>query len=107
MNEQEFLPLLFYAVNAECGAPNAPRNLNRLYRRTQSTKKALSSIESRLQEMGVCAESDFMDDICDLAEAYELQGFANGFRLGMMLQGELNGAIASRPADLSRHILAR
>lgn len=98
---KEFLNLLFYAVNAECGAPNESRNLNQLYKREQSVLNALGHIESRLLSMGVCVEDDFENDIGKLLEEFERQGFVNGFRMGMMLRDELNIGMVDTNTDKS------
>lgn len=86
--KKELLSLLFASASAENGFPGKDWNLSRLYERTQCTRVLWDPIESLLQDMDAAKFNAFENTISALADAFEEQGFINGFRLGMMLREE-------------------
>lgn len=87
--KRDFLTRLFATVSAEEGAPSEAMALNQLYERIQETDDLWDPIERLLLELDVEELSDFENAVTALAEAFEKQGFINGFRLGMLLREEL------------------
>lgn len=85
---KEFLARLFYTASAEHGQPCKGRRLNEFYEQTPEINAMWAAVGSNLASCGV--DMDSVGELADLTEAYEQQGFINGFRLGMMLLDELN-----------------
>lgn len=87
--DKSFLKLLFYAASAESSHPRADFNINQLYERIQEVKDAWEPVNVRLEGMDAKEADGLSDDICRLLDAFELQGFLNGMRLGLMLRAEV------------------
>lgn len=89
--KMDFLSLLFY--NAACDLDSAcsdDRKLGNLYEVIPDVRAALDRFDDKLVNIGVEAGTDAVDDeLWNLEECCEKQGFINGFRLGMMLRDEL------------------
>lgn len=91
--DKDFLKLLFYNascdINSDCGLL---RKLGNLYERESALDGLWDQLDNKLVALGV---DDGTDAVCDeldnLCETRELQGFCNGFRLCAMLFRELEG----------------
>lgn len=87
--DKSFLKLLYYAVSSECGWPCADLRIDQLYERIPETTAAFEPVNDRLERLDAKEADGFEDDICRLANAYEMQGFLNGMRLGLKLKAEV------------------
>lgn len=85
----EFLTRLYFTVSSEMGQPSKGRRLNELYEFTPDVLGPSDAIDRRLSELGAPQDA-ICNELSALVNAYEKQGFINGFRLGMMLQEELD-----------------
>lgn len=85
--KKDFLLRLFYTVSAEEGQPRAGQRLNELYEFTPERLDVFDAIDSRLTALGVPQDA-ICNELTNLADTFERQGFINGFRLGMMLWEE-------------------
>lgn len=96
---KEFLERLYWTASAELSNPCAGDRLTELYERIRETQTARDAVDARLEALGV--ELDRVnDDLAVLSEAFERQGFFNGFRLGVMLWNELNHSAGHGNDDL-------
>lgn len=85
----KFLDRMFFAVSSEFGNPCGDFQLNKLYTRMPAANEAFSIVDERLEALGVDCDS-ISNELVELANAYELQGFVNGFRLCAKLAMELS-----------------
>ena len=87
----DLLERIFYSACAENGYPSEERRINQLYERMPQTKALWDPVEDLLEKTHVTSSvlDDFENAVAALADAFEQQGFINGFRLGMMLREEL------------------
>lgn len=89
-NRKSFLSILFYHASMEKSAPKEDRSLANLYERIPQTQTVWEPIESLIQGLEAETFNGIENAVAALADAFEQQGFINGFRLGMMLQAELD-----------------
>ena len=83
-----FLRRIFCAASSEHSDPQEGDRLEELYRRIPGTRDALDILDERLNAFGTRTD-DICDELYRLTDTHEMQGFINGFRLGMLLSREL------------------
>lgn len=86
--EKEFLRRVYWTASSEGSDPKKGDRLQELYQRIHETYTASEALDKRLGAFGISMDS-VSDDVFHLAEVHEMQGFINGFRLGMLLSKEL------------------
>lgn len=88
----EFLHRLFWACTDVNGI-TVGAELAELYHRLENAQKASQAFTQKLYASKLSKEEkNLLDDLSgSMIDAHEEQGFINGFRLGMMLAGELRG----------------
>lgn len=88
---KEFLERLYWAVADEATHLEDGFNLSELYERDGEARAAASAISTAIGELNLTLrEKTLLENLSgSVADAYEKQGFINGFRLGMKLAGEL------------------
>ncbi len=87
----EFLSCLYQAFSDESSHLKDGENLGELYQRISETDIADQILLAHLKaiEMGEDMRDALNDCLYVASQAYEQQGFINGFRLGLMLMREL------------------
>lgn len=92
---QDFIKRLYWACTDRDGADADGTRLFELYERTEEVKKVDHTFSEKLFATGLSDdEKRLLENIdASVAMAYEMQGFLNGFRLGMKLAGELREAV--------------
>lgn len=87
----DFLSRLYKMSFIERSYPKQPQErLDPLYLRLPEAEDAFTGLFDVLEALGVDDVSgDITDAVTSLRWAYEKQGFISGFRMGMMLAGEL------------------
>lgn len=91
MSSTDFLKRLYWPCTEECGNYAPGCNLGELYQRTEETAQASAHMNSLLDRLAL--DKNAVDQLtslcCEIMNAYEQQGFVNGFRLGAKMAGEL------------------
>lgn len=90
----EFLKRLFASSSDEEGKYIAGPNLSELYDRLEDVAVAMQHFNEAVDRAvpgHPVAEDDVMSAAYEVANAYELQGFVNGFRLCTQMRRELYG----------------
>ena len=89
--KERILPLLFYNFSCDMDSfCRKDRRLGSLYERLPGFGERYNNLHEKLVTLGVEKGVDSIcDELDDLGEFREMQGFINGFRLGMTLRGEL------------------
>lgn len=98
--ETDFLRRIYWAASGECSCPTKGNRLNELYSHIPDVSAATDSLYKQTGQLGMNLDS-ISAELSDLVNAYEMQGFLNGFRLGALLSGELwetGRSTADRPA---------
>ena len=87
----DFLSRLYMACSeGEAG----PGGITELYEKTDGAEQSVKEFDKKLQEAELPKENRLVLEnlACSISMEFERQGFLNGFRLGMMLAGELEGS---------------
>ncbi len=95
--KKEFLKRLYWACSDWDEGEDADGTmLSELYERIEDVKKADRAFSEKLYAAELSSnEKRLLENIGgSVSMAYEMQGFINGFRLGMKLAGELRGEAA-------------
>lgn len=86
--DAEFLRRIFCAASSERSDPKEGDRLEELYKRIPDTRAALDALDEQLSTFGARTD-DICNELYHLTDTHEMQGFINGFRLGMLLSREL------------------
>ena len=94
--KKEFLKRLYWACAGAMEPFEDGLNLSELYERTDAAKAVSRASGTAICKLNLTAnEKTMLENLSvSVADAYEEQGFINGFRLGMKLAGELRGEAA-------------
>ncbi len=93
---KEFLERLFWACSDETEHYAVGMNLGEFYEKSGEIKHGWDCLAKAVDDLGLGPKDrDKVSSIAyTLTDAFEKQGFINGFRLGMKLAGELGeGAV--------------
>jgi len=85
----DFLRRVYCAASSENSDPLDGDRLEELYEHMPEPRTALDVFDKRLAGLGVNLDGASVE-LYDLTDAYEMQGFLNGFRLGVAMANELN-----------------
>ena len=88
--KDKIISLIFYEASSEDSSPADDRKLSRLYKQTQLTRTAWTAAKALLLDLDTGRQNDVENAVISLADAFEQQGFINGFRIGMMLRDEVD-----------------